>query len=45
MANISLRVGRTLHVEQSAERFVSDDEANGLLTRDYREPYEVPRQV
>jgi predicted dehydrogenase len=45
MANISLRTGRTLHVEQSAERFVDDEQANGLLTRDYRDPYIVPRQV
>jgi predicted dehydrogenase len=45
MANISLRTGRTLHVEQSAERFIDDEQANGLLTRDYREPYVVPREV
>jgi len=45
MANISLRTGRTLHVEQSAERFIDDEQANGLLTRNYREPYVVPREV
>lgn len=45
MANISLRVGRTLHVEQSRQRFIDDEQANGLLTRDYREPYIVPREV
>jgi hypothetical protein len=30
---------------QSSGRFLGDDEANALLTRNYREPYVVPREV
>jgi predicted dehydrogenase len=45
LANISYRVGRTLQLAQSTGRFIGDEEANGLLTRNYREPYVVPEQV
>jgi predicted dehydrogenase len=45
LANISYRVGRTLRVSQSTGRFLADDEANAQLTRDYRDPYVVPRNV
>jgi len=40
LANISYRVGRRLTLEDGP-RFSGDDEANALLTRDYREPYVV----
>jgi predicted dehydrogenase len=45
LANISYRVSRTLRVAQSTGRFIADDEANSLVTRDYREPYLVPEEV
>jgi predicted dehydrogenase len=45
LANISLRLGRTLRMDQSSGRIVGDDQANSMLSRDYREPYIVPRQV
>ncbi len=45
LGNIAYRVGRTLRMAQSTGRFVGDDEANSMLTRDYREAYAVPSQV
>lgn len=41
LANISYRVGRKLAWDDAKRRFVNDDEANKLLTRDYRKPYVV----
>lgn len=45
LGNIALRLGRTLRVDQSTGRFLGDDEANSMLTRNYRAPYIVPEQV
>ncbi len=45
LANISYRMGRTLRVSSSNGRFLGDDEANALLTRNYREPYVVPSDL
>jgi predicted dehydrogenase len=45
LANISYRVGRALRMAQSSGRFLGDEEANALLTRNYREPYVVPREA
>ena len=42
LANISYRVGRTLRMNQSSGRILGDDEANAMLTRNYRKPYVVP---
>ncbi len=41
LANISYRVGRKLEYDPIRERFVSDREADALLTREYRRPYVV----
>jgi hypothetical protein len=41
LANISYRVGRKLQLDASNGRFVNDNEANALMTRDYRKPYVV----
>jgi predicted dehydrogenase len=41
LANIALRLGRRLVWDSSAERFVGDDEANAMLRRPQRAPYEV----
>jgi predicted dehydrogenase len=45
LGNIAYRTGRVLEFDPKAERFKNDDEANAMLTRDYRAPYTVPQQV
>ncbi|HWC00413.1 MAG TPA: Gfo/Idh/MocA family oxidoreductase [Bryobacteraceae bacterium] len=45
LANISYRTGRRLAVDPATWRFVGDEEANQLLTRNYRAPYIVPDAV
>jgi predicted dehydrogenase len=45
LANIAYRLGRKLRLSQSTGRFLGDDEANSMLTRDYRAPYVVPQNV
>ena len=42
---ISYRVGRTVEFDNHSERFLGDAEANGLLTRNYRHPFVVPKKV
>jgi myo-inositol 2-dehydrogenase / D-chiro-inositol 1-dehydrogenase len=41
MANICLRLGRSLTWDQAAYRFVGDDEANAMIARDQRAPYQT----
>jgi predicted dehydrogenase len=45
LANISYRVGSRLFFNGTTEKFVKDKAADKLLTRDYREPYVVPKVV
>jgi predicted dehydrogenase len=45
LANISYRVGRTLNFDEKTMTCKNDPEANALLTRAYRAPYVVPKQV
>jgi len=45
LANIAYRVGRKLKVDPAKRSFVNDNEANKMLTRDYRTPYVVPDKV
>jgi predicted dehydrogenase len=45
LANISYRTGRKLVFDPATETFPSDEEANGYLTRKYREPYVLPDPV
>ncbi|MFQ6133189.1 MAG: Gfo/Idh/MocA family protein [Armatimonadota bacterium] len=45
LANIAFRLGRTLTFDPETETFPGDDEANAMLTRDYREPFVVPEEV
>jgi predicted dehydrogenase len=42
LANISMEVGRTLQWDPKANKIVGDDEANKLLRREYRTPWEHP---
>ena len=45
LANISYRVGRTIHFDSNTMTCVGDAEANKLLTRAYRKPFVVPEKV
>ena len=45
LANISYRLGRTLHWDAKTMTVVNDPEANKMLTRAYRAPYVVPKHV
>jgi len=42
LGNISYRVGRRLKFDPKTESFISDAEANKLLTRTYRKPWARP---
>jgi predicted dehydrogenase len=45
LANISYRLGRELRFMGEYEKFANDPEADAMLTRLYRPPYEVPEEV
>src|ERR1051326_7252561 len=45
LANISYKVGRTLHFDASTYSVKGDPEAQKLFTRDYRKPFVVPEKV
>ncbi|NND34257.1 MAG: Gfo/Idh/MocA family oxidoreductase [Saprospiraceae bacterium] len=45
LSNISYRLGRDLEFDGKKEKFVSDPEADKMLTRDYRAPYVVEESV
>jgi predicted dehydrogenase len=45
LGNISHRLGRQLTFDPTAERFVSDEEANTMLRRTYRAPFVVTEKV
>lgn len=47
LGNISFRLGKQLHFDPVAERFIGDseNEANAMLSRDYRAPYVLPEIV
>jgi hypothetical protein len=42
---LKYRLGRKLMIDAAAEKVVGDDEANRLLTREYRKPFVVPDKV
>ena len=42
LSKTQLQVGRTLSFDPKTEKFVNDAEADKLLTREYRKPFEVP---
>ena len=43
LGNISHHLGRDVKFDPKTETFGNDREANNLLTKDYRAPYELPR--
>jgi hypothetical protein len=43
LGNIAYRLGRTVNFDPASETFAGDEEANAMLTRDYREPFVVPK--
>ncbi len=45
LANIAYRLGREVRFHGPSERFIDDDMADTMLTRPYREPYVVPKNV
>jgi hypothetical protein len=45
LGNISYRVGRRLFFDGATEKFIKDKKADKFLTREYREPYIVPKVV
>jgi predicted dehydrogenase len=42
MANLSMKLGRTLAWDPKTQRVIGDEEANRLLRRPYRAPYQHP---
>ena len=45
LANISYRLGRCLKFDGKKEKFVNAKDADKMLTRKYRKPYVVPKNV
>lgn len=45
LGNISYRTGRKLIFDGNTEKFINDDDANTYLTKDYRKPYVLPKEV
>ena len=45
LGNISYRLGREVTFDGAKEKIVGDREADRMLTRKYRKPYEVPKAV
>ena len=45
LGNISYRLGRQLTFDPVAERFTSDEDANNMLTKQYRSPYLLPEKI
>jgi predicted dehydrogenase len=45
LANTSYRLKRTLKFDDATRKYIGDEEANKMLTRNYRKPYVVPEKV
>jgi hypothetical protein len=45
LANISYRLGRELKFMGDHEKFANDPEANTMLSRIYRKPYNIPGEI
>jgi hypothetical protein len=42
LANLSMKLGRTLNWDSQSQQVIGDAEANGLLRRPYRQPWIHP---
>jgi predicted dehydrogenase len=42
---VAFQVGKPLSIDPKTEKFAGDEEANKLLTREYRKPYVVPETL
>jgi hypothetical protein len=45
LGEISYRVGRVVHFDPEREQITGDNEANALLTKQYRDPWKMPDKV
>ena len=45
LANTSYRLNRTLKFDDATRKYIGDEEANKMLTRNYRKGYVVPEKV
>ena len=45
LGNVAYRVGETLEFNGEYEKFIDHDEANMLVSRNYRHPFVIPQQV
>ena len=45
LANISYRLGRTIHFDPKTMTITGDAEASKMMTRGYRKPFVVPEKV
>ena len=45
LGNISYRLGRQLEFDPISERFIGDEDANAMMTRQYRAPYLMPEKI
>lgn len=45
LGNIAYRTGRKLTFDGNTEKFINDIEADALLTREYRRPFTLPKEV
>lgn len=45
LGNISYRLGRQLEFDPVSERFIGDEDANNMLSREYRAPYVLPEKI
>ena len=45
IGNIAYRTGRKLIFDGKSEKFVNDKEADAYLTREYRKPWNLPRDI
>jgi hypothetical protein len=45
LGNISYRLGCQLNFDPVAERFIGNEDANRMLSREYRAPYVLPEKI
>ncbi len=45
LGNISYRLGRTLDFDPKSMKFINDNEANQMLTKEYRAPFTLPKTI